>query len=171
MLKNYIKTAWQNLRSHKSYVAINTIGLAVGIAACLLIFLLIQYETSFDNFHKNKERIYRVVAATKTPNGINYSKASALPVADALRIDYPQLEHVARIYERNNQQITLLPHDKANVSQNKFKEKVFFVEPEFFGIFNFPFLAGDPKTALSELIPPYLHRRQQKNILETGIQL
>ena len=98
MLKNYFKTAWQNLRSHKAYVAMNTIGLAVGIAACLLIFLLIQYETSFDNFHKNKERIYRVAAATKTKDGMNYSKGSAFPVAEGLRTDYPQLEHVARIY-------------------------------------------------------------------------
>ena len=150
MLKNYLKSAWQNLRSHKSYLAINTIGLAVGIAACLLVFLLIQYETSFDNFHKNRERIYRVVAATKTRNGMNYSKGSAFPVAEALRIDYPQLEHVARIFGRDNQQITLL-NDKANASQKKFKENVFFVEPEFFDIFNFPFLAGDSKTALSEI--------------------
>src|ERR1700720_496811 len=135
MLKNYLKTAWQNLRSHKSYVAINAIGLAAGIAACLLIFLLIQYETSFDNFHKNKERIYRVTAATKTPAGMNYSRASAFPVAEALRIDYPQLEHVARIYGRDNQQITLL-NDKANAPQKKFKENVFFAESEFFDIFN-----------------------------------
>ena len=149
MIKNYIKTAWQNLRSHKSYVAINTTGLAVGIAACLLIFLLIQYETSFDNFHKNKERIYRVVSATKTKNGMDYSKGSAFPVAEALRTDHPQLEHIARTYGRDNQQITLL-NDKANASQKKFKENVLFVEPEFFDIFNFPFLAGDSKTALSE---------------------
>ena len=145
MLKNYLRTAWKNLRSNKTYVAINTIGLAVGIAACLLIFLLIQYETSFDNFHKNKERIYRVVSVTKTPEGINYSKASAFPVADALRLDYPQLEHVARIYARENKQITI-----PGEPQKKFKENVFFAEPEFFRIFNFPFLAGDPKTALSE---------------------
>lgn len=150
MIKNSLKTAWQNLRSHKSYVAINTIGLAAGIAACLLIFLLIQYETSFDNFHENKERIYRVVAATKTRNGMNYSKGSAFPVAEALRIDYPQLEHVARIYGRDNQQITLL-NDKANAPQSKFKENVFFAEPEFFDIFNFPLLAGNAKTALSEI--------------------
>jgi putative ABC transport system permease protein len=150
MLKNYLKTAWQNLRSHKAYVAINTFGIAVGIAACLLIFLLIQYETSFDNFHKNKERIYRVAAATKTKNGMNYSKGSAFPVAEALRIDYSQLEHVARIYGRDNQQITLLD-DKDNAPQKKFKENVFFAEPEFFDIFNFPFLAGNPKTALSEI--------------------
>jgi hypothetical protein len=118
MLKNYLKTAWQNLRSHKAYVATNTIGLAVGIASCLLIFLLIQYETSFDNFHKNKERIYRMAAATKTRNGMNYSQGSAFPVAEALRIDYPQLEHVARIYGRDNQQITLL-NDQANAPQKK----------------------------------------------------
>jgi len=149
MLRNHFKTAWQNLRSHRAYVAINTLGLAVGIAACLLIFLLIQYETSFDNFHKNKERIYRLGSAIKTRDGINYSKASAFPVAEALRTDYPQLEHVARIYGRNNQQITLL--NNSNAAEIKFKENVFFAEPEFFGIFNFPFLAGDSKTALSEL--------------------
>jgi len=150
LLKNYLKTAWQKLRSHKAYVAINTSGLAVGIAACLLIFLLIQYETSFDNFHKNKDRIYRVVAETKTKDGMSYSKGSAFPLAEALRTDYPQLEHVARIYDRANQQITLLD-DKANALQKKFKENVFFAEPEFFDIFNFPFLAGDAKTALSEI--------------------
>jgi len=148
MLKNYFKTAWQNLRAHKTYVAINTVGLAVGIAACLLIFLLIQFETSFDNFHRNKDRIYRVVAATKTRDGMHYSKASAFPVAEALRIDYPQLEHVARIYARDNQQVTL---QNGQADTKKFKENVFFAEPEFFDIFNFPFLAGNPKTALSEI--------------------
>jgi putative ABC transport system permease protein len=149
MLKNYLKAAWQNLRSHKSYLAINTIGLAVGISTCLLVFLLIQFETSFDNFHKNKESIYRVVAATKTRNGMDYSKGSAFPVAEALRTDYPQLEHVARIFGRDNQQITLL-NDNASAPLKKFKEDVFFAEPEFFDIFNFPFLAGNSKTALSE---------------------
>jgi putative ABC transport system permease protein len=144
-----LKTSWRNLRSHKAYLAINTIGLAVGISACLLVFLLIQYETSFDDFHKNKDRIYRVVAATKTPAGMNYSKASAFPVAQALRIDYPQLEHVARIYVRDNKQVTI-PNKDASQAEKKFREKVFFAEPDFFDIFNFPFLAGDPKTALSE---------------------
>jgi putative ABC transport system permease protein len=149
MLNNYFKAALQNLRSHKAYAAINTIGLTVGMAACLLIFLLLQYETSFDNFHKDKERIYRVVAVTKTQAGMNYSKASAFPVAQALRIDFPQVEQVARIYIRNEKHVAL-PNDDAGAPQNKFKETVFFAEPEFFDIFNFPFLAGNPKTALSE---------------------
>ncbi|MDV6218248.1 ABC transporter permease [Flavitalea sp. BT771] len=149
MLMNHFKTAWQNLRGHKTYVAINTVGLAIGIAACLLVFLLVKYETGFDDFHANKERIYRVVAATTTPAGINYSKASAFPVAQALRIDYPQLEHVARIYVRDDKEVAL-PGDDARATQKKFKEKVFYAEAEFFDIFNFPFLAGDARTALSE---------------------
>ncbi|PWT95222.1 MAG: hypothetical protein C5B52_18275, partial [Bacteroidetes bacterium] len=61
MFKNYLKTAIRNLRRNKGYAFINIIGLTVGIAAFLLIFLVIKYETSFDNFHKNRDRIYRVV--------------------------------------------------------------------------------------------------------------
>ncbi|MBO9592830.1 MAG: ABC transporter permease [Niabella sp.] len=148
MLKNYFKTAWQNVRSHKAYVTINATGLAVGIAACLLVFLLIRYETGFDDFHKNKDRIYRIVSATKTPEGMNYSQGSAYPVAEALRLDFPQLEQVARIYARKDKQITVL-NDATNTAPKKFKEQVFYAEPSFFNVFNFPFLAGDPKTALS----------------------
>lgn len=150
MFKNYLKTAWQNLRGHKTYVTINAIGLAVGIAACLLIFLLIRYETSFDNFHTNKERIYRVVAANRTPDGMQYSQGSAFPVAEGFRTSYPQLEHVARIYARRDKQITVMD-DAANTAQKKFKEQVFYAEPAFFEVFNFPFLAGDPKTALADV--------------------
>ncbi|MBC9934309.1 ABC transporter permease [Chitinophaga qingshengii] len=148
MFKNYLKTAWKNLRCHTSYVVINTIGLAVGIAACLLIFLLIQYETSFDNFHHNKERIYRVAGAVQTPHGMSYSMGSGYPVAEALLIDYPQLEKVARIYDRTNRQVTVM--NNTGNPQEKFKEHIFYAEPEFFDIFHFPFLAGDARTALSE---------------------
>jgi hypothetical protein len=61
MIRNYFKTAWRNLLRNKSYAAINIAGLAIGIAACLLIFLIVQFETSFDNFHSKKEHIYRVI--------------------------------------------------------------------------------------------------------------
>ncbi len=60
MFKNYFKTAFRNLKRNKSYAIINVLGLTVGVAASLLIFLVIQYETSFDNFHKKKNSIYRV---------------------------------------------------------------------------------------------------------------
>jgi putative ABC transport system permease protein len=150
MLRNYFKTAVRNLSRNRAYAIINITGLAVGIAACLPIFLMIQFETSFDNFHHHKDRIYRVVSATKKTDGISYSRNNAFPVASALRADYPQLEQVARIYMEDNAQVTVM-NENADAAQKKFKvASLFFADPEFFDIFNFHFIAGNPKTALSE---------------------
>src|SRR3954466_11958053 len=89
MIKNYIKTAWRSLLRNKSYTAINIGGLAVGIAACLLIFLVVQFETSFDNFHKKKDSIYRVVTAFSTPDGVHLDSGTPLPISKGLRTDFP----------------------------------------------------------------------------------
>src|SRR5829696_9008444 len=101
MIKNYFKTAFRNLLRNKSYAAINITGLAVGIAACLLIFLVIQYESSFDTFHKKKDRIYRVVSEFKSPDGTSYSPGVPFPVTEALRVDFLQLNKVAAIFQRS----------------------------------------------------------------------
>src|SRR6185312_11923285 len=108
MIKNYFKTAWRTLLRNKSYAAINIAGLGVGIAACLLIFLIIQFETSFDNFHKKKDHIYRIVTAIKTPQGITYETGVPFPTSAALRLDYPQLDQVADIIGVFGTQITVL---------------------------------------------------------------
>jgi hypothetical protein len=94
MLKNYVLTAYRNLLRNKGFAAINIIGLAVGIAACLLIFVVIHFETSFDTFHKKRDRIYRVSTEFNNPDGKGYSAGAPLPVAEGLRLDYPQLEKV-----------------------------------------------------------------------------
>jgi len=147
MIKNYLKTAWRNLLRNKSYTAINIVGLAIGIAACLLIFLVIHFETSFDNFHKKKDSIYRIVSAFKTPEGINYETGVPLPTAQGLRIDYPQLT-VASIF-KNESQITVTGSNGQILK--KFKESnVYFTEPQFFNIFDFEWLSGDRKTVLTE---------------------
>jgi len=147
MIKNNLKTVGRNLIRNKSYTAINIAGLAIGIAASLLIFLVIHYETSFDNFHQNKDRIYRVVTAAKTPEGMQYGTGVPLPTSQGLRIDYPQIK-VTSIF-RNGGQISVLD-DNARVLK-KFKEPdIFFSDPQFFGIFNFAWLAGDKKAALTE---------------------
>jgi ABC-type antimicrobial peptide transport system permease subunit len=150
MFKNYFKTAIRSLRPNKGYAVINITGLAVGIAACLLIFLVIQFETSFDNFHPNHERIYRVVSNFKQPDGIHYSSGSCFVAAEQLRIDYPQLQNVSRIYHSPGDQITIMDENN-HATQKKFDEQgLFFIEPHFFEMFNFPFISGDPKTALAE---------------------
>ncbi len=148
MFRNYLKTAFRNLQRNKSYAFINVAGLAVGIAACLLIFQVIQYEKSFDNFHPDKDRIYRVSVHFNTPDGISFTRGVCFAAGKQLPLDYPQLEQVASIYGANGNQLTVL--DENNHPQNKFKENgLFYIEPQFFNIFHFPFLAGNPKTALS----------------------
>ena len=150
MLRNYFKTAWRNISRSKAYAVINITGLAVGVAACLLIFLVIQFETSFDNFHANRQRIYRIASKFKQSDGIHYSGGTCFPAAKQLKIDYPQLENVSIIYASAGDQITVMD-DNSKSTQKKFDEQgLFFIEPHFFEMFNFPFLAGDAKTALAE---------------------
>src|ERR1035438_8286693 len=90
MLKNYFKTGWRNIKSHKAYAAINIIGLAVGIAASLIIFLVIHYEMNYDNFQSNKTRICRVVTTYTNPsNGevIGHESSITPLISGALRTD------------------------------------------------------------------------------------
>jgi putative ABC transport system permease protein len=144
MFKNYIKTAWRNLMRNKSYATINVTGLAIGIAACLLIFLIVQYETSFDNFHANKDHIYRVVNVSHGPDGVSISSGTQLPLADGLKLDFPALTHVGSI----------MLNDGSHYSigyTKKFKEdSAYYADPQFFQIFDFKWLAGDKKKALAE---------------------
>src|ERR1700744_6090373 len=99
MIRNYIKTAWRNLVRNKSYAAINIIGLAIGIAACLLIFLVVTFETSFDNFHKNKDQIYRVISTVPAENGGGFLSGVPVPVTAALPLEYPKLKGEATIFQ------------------------------------------------------------------------
>ena len=147
MFRNYLKTALRNLKRNKGYALINVLGLAVGIAASLLIFLVIQFETSFDNFHKKKDSIYRVGTEFHTQDGVSYSEGVAFPVAAALRVDYPQIKEVASIY-RNGGQITVKGGDNQLKKLNE--ENFYYAEPEFFKMFDFGWLAGDAKTCLKD---------------------
>ena len=148
MIRNYFKTAFRNLLRNKTYAVINITGLAVGIAACLLIFLVITYETSFDTFHKKKDRIYRVVSEFKSPDGIFHSPGVPFPVTEALRTDFRQLNKVAAIFNDNG--LVTVPQDNINDPPKKFQETgVFFAEPQFFEMFDFAWLGGVGKQTLT----------------------
>ena len=145
MLKNYLITTLRKLNRQKNYTAINVLGLALGITCCLFIFLIIQYELRFDRFHQKYDRIYRVVTDEKINDVVNFTMGTPAPMAQALRQDFPNLEKVAAIFGMYSGlfAITL----EANTA-NRFQEnnRVAFVEPEFFEIFDFPWIAGDPQT-------------------------
>jgi len=150
MLKNYFKTALRNLSKHKINSLINIAGLIVGFAAFLLIFLVIRYEQSFDDFHANKKNIYRVVRIGKNPVNREYRSGVPFPVTKTLRVDFPQLKNAAAIYCENNVQVNVA--DTSNAASKKFKEKIVFIaEPQFFQLFNFPMVAGNEKTALEDV--------------------
>ncbi|HUZ58543.1 MAG TPA: ABC transporter permease [Hanamia sp.] len=141
MFKNYLKTALRNLLRHKSNSFINIAGLIVGFAAFLLIFVVIQYEQSFDNFHPNKSNIYRVVRIGKNANNKEYRSGVPFPVTLGLRTDFPQLTNAAAISGDNNVQVDVADADGS--VKKKFKETyVFTAEPQFFKMFNFPLAAG-----------------------------
>ncbi len=149
MLNNHLKTAYRQLLRHRSYTIINIAGLATGIALCLLIFVFIRFETSWDDFHSNKDRIYRVMTEYHHPDGVFCGQAVPSPVPTAIRHDFPQLEKTAGVFESTDVQILVLGKD--GQVQKKFKESkgVFSLEPAFFGIFDFPWLIGDPAAALA----------------------
>ena len=143
MFRNYVKTAVRSLLRNKRYLVINISGLSVGIAVCLIIFLVINYEKSFDEFHTKKDRIYRIL--TKGTDGDSTS-AVPFPVPTALKSDFPQFEEVCGIFSVTDVQVLVM--DANGHPSKKFKEKgnAFFAEPSFFRIFDFPLLAGDAAT-------------------------
>jgi len=155
MIKNYFKIAWRNLMKHKAYTTINITGLAVGIAACLLIFVVIQHETSYDKFQPEYKRIYRVITNTRyNDGGVDYNSGIAVPAVNALKTDFPQLEKVAAISIISNSQVTVLgdnPNSDAAIAKkfiegNNGIDALIFAQPEYFDIVTAKWLAGGPQT-------------------------
>lgn len=144
MIRNYFKIAWRNLTRHKSYAAINITGLAVGIAVCMMIFIIIQYQTSFDNFHPNKDRAYRVLTEyhhAETGN-ITYGRDIPFPLPRGLQTALPQIEQIAPIFASQNDVLTVVDNNGNNEKAFKEQRGLFYTNPAFFKIFNFPLLAG-----------------------------
>jgi hypothetical protein len=137
MIKNYFKTAFRNLMRNKSFAIINVLGLAVGIAASLLIFLVAKFETSYDSFHSKRDHIYRVTSVFNTQDGLSYAPGSPFPVGPALRLDFPQIKEVANTFRRGTQQITI----EEGGQQKKFQSDVYYLEPDFFYMFDFEWLS------------------------------
>ena len=144
MIKNYFKIALRNLKRNKSYAVINVLGLALGLTCVLLVFSLVKYHLSFDNFHNNSDRIYRFVTEQQR-DVIEYQSSVPNPLGKFFRNDYTFGEKTARIATFTGELITV----KSGSGNEKYKETVAFAEPEYFQIFNFPLLQGD-KNLLQE---------------------
>jgi putative ABC transport system permease protein len=144
MLKNYLKTTWRVLRRSKGFSFINITGLAVGLACSLIIALYIHYERNFDRFYKESDRIYRVCSHIIQGGEVFRGAWSCPPLAEALKEEFPEVEAAARYSPWSSTNLV-------RAGEKQFLEEgVRFADASFFDIFDFTFLAGDPKTALRD---------------------
>lgn len=135
MLQNYFITALRNIRRRFGFALINIFGLALGIASCLLIFLVVRYELGYDAFNSKADRIYRV-----NHHSIDYNPGTSTAVAAAMRNDFPELLVTEFLYDDGI----------VKIGNDRFNEKHFaFVDENVPRVFDYQWMEGDPKTALS----------------------
>ena len=143
MLRSYLKTTLRNFKKHKGYSLINIMGLAVGMACCILILLFVFDELSYDQFHKDHDRIYRVTRQWFNEDGAVSLHLGfvAPPIGPLLKNDFPEIVHSVRIIGAGG----LLVGRNANFFE---EPRFFFAEEDFFNVFTYEMIAGDPSTAL-----------------------
>ena len=143
MLRNYLKIIIRTFWKNKLFSSLNVVGLGVGMAAVWLMVLYVTDELSYDRFHTNADRIVRVVHYAQWPGGNLKLAPTSAPYGPALKNDYPEVEKAVRISTEGGGQIT---HKDKKIEV----DNIFFADPTVFDVFTFPFLYGDPGTALSK---------------------
>jgi len=144
MLKNYLLVAFRNLSKNKAFSAINIVGLAIGMAACLLILQYVSFELSFDDFHIKKNRVFRINQDRYNNGKLSTQWAGgAFAPGNAFKADLPEIEEYVKIVGAG--QTIANYKDQKMVIQN-----VYYVSDAFFKTFTFPLINGDPNTALKE---------------------
>lgn len=143
MFKNYIKIAFRNIQRKFTYSFINIVGLAIGLASCLMIVGYVQHEINYDTFHPDSDRIYRVGYEVSLGSGSKVIASSPYRLAGALQNDFPQLKKVTHFSRLYTNQVS--HEDKV------FRESgIAFADSSFFDVFNFDFVAGDTETVLNQ---------------------
>lgn len=147
MLKNYLLTALRNMKRDRVFAFMNMTGLAIGIGCGLVIYKIITYELSFDAYHTHYGNIYRLINEFNHPQyGTGFNEGQVHPLGEALRNDIAGVEAVMTYYAREAQ--VTVTDDKGNTDRFREYQGVAYVEPNFFRVFDFKFIAGDATTAL-----------------------
>ncbi|MBS1620940.1 MAG: ABC transporter permease [Bacteroidetes bacterium] len=143
MIKIYFLTAWRNILRHKSYAAINILGLAIALAACIVIFLVIQFEFSYNKYMANYKNIYQVVTKDNDAEGEHYTGGVPFPATKFLRKDFPQYQF-AELMQNYGSQVSA-KDSKGELNGKKFIENTgfFYAEPAILKMFDVKFLSGN----------------------------
>jgi putative ABC transport system permease protein len=142
MFRNYIKTTVRNLSRNKVFSFINLLGLSVGLACCMLIFLYAKDEVSYDRFHEKGERIFRITADMKSPNGnVSKNAVTGMVPGPAFSRSVPEIETYVRLQE---------DVFVAKKGTEVFQQPVQLVDSNFFSVFSFPLIEGNPRDVLHD---------------------
>ena len=160
MLKNYFLVALRTFRRNKTFSFINVIGLSIGISASLVIFLLVQYDFSFDKFEKDGARIYRVVAHGKSNGGAWQNGCLSEPMGAAAKKEVSGLEIVAPIRTLDETRVTIPYPDVNNPVILRKQKDILVADANYFNLIGYTWLAGSPATATQE---PYEVVLTEKN--------
>lgn len=158
MIRSYLKIAWRNMMRHKAYSAINILGLAIGIAACLLILQYVSYELNYENFQDKKDRVYRVQQDRYDKGKLSTQwAAGAFAVGNSFKDAIPEIEDYVKVVQ-NGKVITQVNNQPLNI------EKIFFTTNSFFNVFSYPLIAGNKSNALKEPFAAALSATTAKKI-------
>ena len=152
MFKNYFKTALRILFKNKTFSVINILGLAIGISASLVIYLLVSYHFSFDKFEKDKDRIYRVVSAFNFSGENYYNSGVTSPMGAAIKKEITGLDAVVPFRTWNGSAKISIPRAKGQTVVFKKQDNLVFADENYFNLFGYNWLAGSAKTSL---LQPY----------------
>jgi putative ABC transport system permease protein len=143
MLRNYLKTAIRNLWKNKGFSAINIVGLAIGLATCLLILIFVMDELSYDRYNDKADRIYRLDGEIKFGGNHFILAVAPAPAGPAVLRDYPEVEKEVRFRSNGGKLVK-------KGTQNIREEAVIWADSTLFDVFTLPMIEGDPHTALKE---------------------
>lgn len=158
MFKNYLKTAFRNLLREKASTLINISGLTLGITCSLVLFLLVTFMSSFDNFHTKRDRIYRVVRQSEGNQGTDYTSGVPAVLPDAFRLDFPEAEEVVFTSYRSGSTI-VIPQRNGEPKLYGEEAGTVFTQSNIFKIFDRTIIAGDREHALDNPNTAVISRR------------
>jgi predicted permease len=148
MIRNYLKVAFRNFWRHKLFTLINVIGLTIGISAALVIYLIVHYDFTFDKFHKDGDRIYRVVTDFSFSGSPGHNQGVCGPLPWATKTQVTGLEEAAPIFRLSQPNVTVPNGNKAS-SRFKIQDNVIVADSDYFKLFEYKWLAGSAKSALN----------------------
>ncbi len=152
MMRNYLRVALRHAARNKAYSLINVVGLAIGMACCILIAQYVAYELSYDNYHLDGDRVFRVAQDGQSQQERRIAAVTSAPMAPALKEDYPQIEYATRMLRVGN---LLVTRDEKVF----YEERCWFAETDLPRILTIPLLEGDSKTALERPMTVVISQR------------